>query len=231
MTLALALSNAARDLAPDKKLAQADVAVIDRAAAELSALWAARKPAEGQPASSGPQTTVTPQTASTGVLRVSPRGMALIQEFEGLHRLRSDGMIEAYPDPASGGDPWTIGVGTTGPDVKRGTVWTRQQALDRFASEVENKYAAGVRRLLGSAPTTQGQFDALVSFAYNVGLDEDEDTKAEGLGDSSLLRKHKAGDHAGAALEFAKWVNANGRRMNGLVRRRAAEAELYRGRA
>lgn len=189
---------------------------------------APEKPAESQSVPSGPQTASAPQNVSMGVLRVSPRGLALIQEFEGLHRLRSDGMIEAYPDPASGGDPWTIGYGTTGPDVRPGTVWTRQQAVDRFASEVENKYAAGVRRLLGNAPTTQGQFDALVSFGYNVGLDEDPDTKAEGLGDSGLLRKHKAGDYAGAAAEFGKWVNAAGRRMNGLVRRRAAEAELYR---
>lgn len=231
MTLALNLSNAARPLAPDGKLEQADVAVLDRAAAELQALWAARKPVEGRGGAEGGQGSAAASRPSTGLLRVSPRGLAMIQELEGLHRVRPDGMIVAYPDPATGGAPWTIGVGTTGPDVTRGTVWTRQQALDRFAAEIESKYAAGVRRLLGGAPTTQGQFDALVSFAYNVGLDEDPDTKAEGLGDSGLLRKHLAGDYAGAAAEFGKWVNANGRRMNGLVRRRAAEAELYRGQA
>lgn len=83
--------------------------------------------------------------------------------------------------------------------------------------------------LLAGRPTTQGQFDALVSFAYNVGLDIDDDDKAEGLGDSTLLRKHLAGDFAGAAAQFALWNKNDGRVMNGLTRRRAAEAALYRG--
>ena len=81
--------------------------------------------------------------------------------------------------------------------------------------------------LLAGAATTQGQFDALVSFAYNVGLDIDDDTAAEGLGDSTLLRKHKAGDYAGAKAEFLKWVKNDGVVMKGLTRRRAAEAALY----
>lgn len=122
----------------------------------------------------------------------------------------------------------TIGWGSTGRDIKLGTRWTQAQADDRFARDLA-MFAAGVEHLLGGAPTTQGQFDALVSFAYNVGLDDDADTLAEGLGDSTLLRKHKAGDYAGAAAEFAKWNKQKGKVLNGLTRRRAGEAAMYRG--
>jgi lysozyme len=67
--------------------------------------------------------------------------------------------------------------------------------------------------------TTQSQFDALVSFAYNVGL--------SALNDSTLLRLHKAGDYAGAKAQFARWDKNDGKVIKGLARRRAAEAALY----
>jgi hypothetical protein len=67
--------------------------------------------------------------------------------------------------------------------------------------------------------TTQNQFDALVSFAYNLG---------EGNLSSSTLRKlHNAGNHAGAKAEFGKWINAGGKPLAGLAKRRAVEAALY----
>ena len=53
--------------------------------------------------------------------RIGPAGTALIKEFEGCARLRRDGLVEAYPDPGTGGDPWTIGWGATGPRPKRAT--------------------------------------------------------------------------------------------------------------
>lgn len=68
-----------------------------------------------------------------------------------------------------------------------------------------------------------------MSFAYNVGLDIDDDDIAEGLGDSTLLKKHRRGDYAGAAAEFAKWNKAKGKVLSGLTRRRAAEAAIYKG--
>jgi lysozyme len=142
----------------------------------------------------------------------------LIQQFEGCAKKRPDGSFEAYPDPGSGGDPWTIGWGSTGADIKRGAVWTQQQCDDRFTEHLD-EFAGKVAKLLGDAPTTQHQFDALVSIAYNVGTGN--------LGSSTLLRKHKAGDHEGAAAEFAKWNKAAGKVMAGLTRRRAAEAALY----
>lgn len=143
---------------------------------------------------------------------------SLIKQFEGCAKKRPDGSFEAYPDPGTGGDPWTIGWGSTGSDIKKGVVWSQQQCDDRFASHL-NEFAAGVSKAIGNAPTTQAQFDAMVSFAYNVGLGN--------LASSTLLKKHKAGDHAGAAAEFAKWNKAAGKVLPGLTRRRAAEAGLY----
>jgi GH24 family phage-related lysozyme (muramidase) len=142
----------------------------------------------------------------------------LVQEFEGCEKKRGDGSFDAYPDPGSGGDPWTIGWGTTGPDVKRGVTWTQQQCDDRFIQDV-NKFAQGVAKVLGGAATSQHQFDAIVSFAYNVGIGN--------LTNSTLLKKHKAADYAAAANEFGKWNKAAGKVMKGLTRRRAAEAALY----
>ncbi len=162
-----------------------------------------------------------PKDEAPGLV-VSSKGIDLIKSFEGYAKARADGGCEAYPDPGSGGDPWTIGFGSTGADIRKGTVWTRQQADDRFRAHVE-EFAAGVRRLLGGAATTQGEFDALVSLAYNIGLGN--------LSTSSLLALHKAGDKGGACGQFQRWNRAAGRVMAGLTRRRAAEAELYAGRA
>ena len=144
----------------------------------------------------------------------------LIQQFEGCEKKKPDGTFQAYPDPGTGGDPWTIGWGSTGPDIKPGTVWTQQQCDDRFSEHLA-EFAAGVAKAIGNAPTTQSQFDALVSFAYNVGLGN--------LSSSTLLRKHKAGDFAGAAREFARWNKAAGKVLTGLTRRRNAESALYNG--
>ena len=173
----------------------------------------------------------------------SPRAKALIAEFEGLGEKMPDGRYRAYPDPASPmgqgkypkngpdvskGAPWTIGFGATGKTITRGTVWTLEQCERAFDAHLD-LFEAGVNRLLRrtNLPTTQNQFDALVSFAYNCGLDENRNGIAEGLGDSTLLKKHLAGDYVGAGQEFAKWARAKGKILPGLVKRRAAEAKLY----
>lgn len=167
---------------------------------------------------------VTVVTASRMGMRASAGGVALIHSFEQLR-------LTAYRDPgSSNGLPITNGWGSTrdlhGQPIKLGATWTREYADAVFARDLAD-FEQGVNVLIGSAPTTQNQFDALVSFAYNVGLDIDEDTKAEGLGDSTLLKKHLARDHAGAKTAFASWIYNDGRKMNGLIRRREAEAELY----
>jgi lysozyme len=138
---------------------------------------------------------------------------ALIERFEGRRH-------QAYPDPATGADPWTIGVGHTGPEVHEGLTWDDAQIDAALDADLKH-FDTGVTALIGAAPTSQNEFDALVSFAFNLGLGN--------LGKSTLLASHKAGDKAGAAIEFARWNRAGGKPMPGLTRRRAAEAALYRG--
>ena len=153
---------------------------------------------------------------------IGPDGTALIKRFEGCARLRRDGLVEAYPDPATGGEPWTIGWGATGKGLAQGerigpdSVWTQKDCDLRFASDLK-AYAAEVAHAIGDTPTTQSQFDALVSFHYNTGA----------IGRATLTRKHKAGDYKGAAAEFKRWNKAGGRVLKGLVNRRREEAALY----
>ncbi len=149
---------------------------------------------------------------------IGPQGLALIKRFEGCARKRSDGTFAAYPDPGTGGDPWTIGWGATGKGIARGTVWTQAECDARLERDLA-RFAREVNRTLGAAPTTQAQFDALVSFHYNTGA----------IAKATLTKLHCAGRYAEAAHEFARWVNAGGKKLSGLVRRRAAEAELYLG--
>ena len=153
---------------------------------------------------------------------IGAQGIALIKRFEGCAQLRADGLIHAYPDPGTGGEPWTIGWGATGRDhvhggrIAKGTVWTQAQCDARLEQDLV-RYAVEVARALGDAPTTQPQFDAMVSFHYNTGA----------IARATLTQKHRAGDHHGTAKEFARWNRAGGRVLKGLTRRRAAEAELY----
>lgn len=135
--------------------------------------------------------------------------LKLIKEYEGCE-------LEAYPDPGTGGDPWTIGWGATGSGIARGLTWTQAQADMRLSHDVA-KFMAGV---VAAAPKgTANQIGAMTSLAYNIGPDA--------FKDSTLLRLHNAGDYAGAQAQFARWNRAGGKVMKGLVRRRAAEAEVY----
>jgi lysozyme len=147
-------------------------------------------------------------------MQISARGLKLIADFEGLR-------LKAYPDPGTGGDPWTIGYGTTvypdGRKVKKGDVITEVQALDYLKQDVK-KFATSVNQL-ASVPLNQNRFDALVSFTYNLG--------AGALARSSLLRKLNAREYEAAAAEFDKWVYAAGRILPGLVNRRKAERKLF----
>jgi GH24 family phage-related lysozyme (muramidase) len=150
---------------------------------------------------------------------ISVKGQHLIHSFESCGKKRSDGMFEAYPDPGSkDGHPWTIGWGSTGPDIRPGVVWTQAQCDARFAQSI-GKYEKAVLNAIGNALTTQNQFDAMVSLCYNIG--------PIAFAKSTVARKHKAGDYHGAAAAFAMWVKNDGKVMRGLQRRRAAEADLY----
>jgi lysozyme len=167
-------------------------------------------------------------------MRTNEAGRALIKAAETLQ-------LRAYADPGSprakhkraigfddrrlSGEPWTIGYGHTG-GVKEGDVITVAQAEALFDEDLA-RFERDVTTLLGNFPVTENEFSALVSFAYNCGSDMDHDGKAEGLGDSALLRKLLAGDRKGAAAEFEKWIRSGGVVMPGLVKRRKAERELF----
>ncbi len=146
--------------------------------------------------------------------RLSEAGEALIKEFESCR-------LEAYQDSVG---IWTIGWGHIH-GVKKGDKITQEEADAIFDAEIE-MYIDGVNSML-KVEVTQGQFDAMVSLAYNVGLDMDLDDVAEGLGDSTLLKKVNRKDFAGAAEEFPKWNKAGGQVLNGLTRRRMAERAMF----
>ena len=149
--------------------------------------------------------------------KLGKKGAELIKSFESCEDRMPDGKFKAYPDPGSrDGKPWTIGWGSTGPDIVPGTVWTQEECDRRFEEDIVS-YVNEVAAAIGDAPTTQNQFDALVSFHYNTGA----------IREATLTRRHKAGDFEGARQAFAWWNKNDGKVMRGLVRRRKAEADLY----
>ena len=109
-------------------------------------------------------------------MKTSQAGIDFIKSFEQCH-------LRAYKD--SGG-VWTCGWGSTGSDVNENTEWTQEYADNRFERDLLIA-ERGVTELV-KVPLSQNEFDALVSFAFNVGIDIDSDTMAEGLGESTLLR-------------------------------------------
>ena len=161
-----------------------------------------------------------PPVTHPGPMRTSKAGLDLIKSFEDCAEAIGGGQFRAYLCPAK---VWTIGWGSTrdfqGKPIKPGTVWTQDQC-DRKKAEDMAAFEREVRDILGDAPVTQGQFDALVSFAYNLG--------GPNLRNSTLMRLHKAGNYEAAAKQFPRWNRANGKVLRGLTRRREAEAALYR---
>jgi lysozyme len=140
--------------------------------------------------------------------RCNAAGRALIQRFE-------DCRLTAYLCPA--GVP-TIGWGEVGSGIKLGLVWSQDYADHRFELSL-SKRERTVERLV-SVQVTDNEFSALCSFTYNVGENN--------LSGSTLLRKLNSGaPRAEVAEEFRRWVFAGGRVLNGLIRRRAAERDLF----
>lgn len=127
------------------------------------------------------------------------------------------------------GKPWTVGYGQTGKHIgPDSAMWTQSVAEANLQASLE-AYQAGVRRLV-RRKLLPHQECALISFAYNCGLDEDEDAIAEGLGDSTLLKRVNAGRFEDASREFGKWIHAGGRRnVPGLIARRDDERVMFLG--
>jgi lysozyme len=151
-------------------------------------------------------------------MKISDKGLSIIKEFEGYGRELPNGDCTAYQEHLGGGkyDIPTIGWGCT-EGVTMGLVWTRAQAEEALRREI-TKFEDGVTSLVRFIPT-QNQFDALVSFSYNVGLGA--------LAKSSVLRLANSGDFHGAADAFSMWTKAQGQTLPGLVRRRHEEAALF----
>ena len=146
-------------------------------------------------------------------MKTSQNGIAVMHYYESCR-------LKAYPDPGTGGEPFTIGWGDTGPDVVPGLVITQQEADDRFARRLAKEFEPAVTAALTRTPT-QGQFDGMVCLAYNIG--------AGAFAKSTLVRKFNVRDIPGAQAQFAVWNRADGRPMLGLTRRRASEAALFQG--
>jgi len=140
---------------------------------------------------------------------VSQIGRALIERNEGLR-------LDAYQDSVG---VWTIGYGDTGPDVVEGLTITKEEADRRLSNRLANEFGAAVNRAIGSAPTTQPQFDAMVSLCYNIGTGA--------FGGSTVIRRHVERDYPAAAAAFLLWTKAGGVVLAGLARRREEERALY----
>jgi len=152
----------------------------------------------------------------SGGLTVNAIAIALLHHFE---QCRLNAYIDAVGVP-------TIGWGSTyypsGERVKMGDKITQAQADDMFARIMERDFAAPIRSLLGSTPTTADQFGAMVSLAYNIGFD--------GFKGSSVFRRHRErASGADVTAAFLMWNKGGGKVLAGLTRRRNAEAALYRG--
>lgn len=149
-------------------------------------------------------------------MKTSNDGIELLHYFESCK-------LVAYPDAGSkDGNPWTCGYGATGSDIKEGVVWTQEQADTRFESDLKKKGEDPVIRNV-KVPLTQNQFDALVSWTYNLG---------EGnLKSSTLLKLINSGEFNNAAEQFLRWNKNDGKVMLGLTRRRVAEKALFEGKS
>jgi GH24 family phage-related lysozyme (muramidase) len=156
-------------------------------------------------------------------------GIDLIKRFEGLHKIRKDGLIEAYADPSLGWLLPTIGFGTTcfphGTPVKRGDTVTREQAECFLLWHVERVCMPHLERIPTWPIMNEHQRGALTSFSYNLG----DFYKRDGF--ESITRVCESpgrwGDREWVVEQFGKYVKSGGKMMAGLVVRRAAEAELF----
>lgn len=141
---------------------------------------------------------------------INAAGIALLKQFEGCK-------LVAYPDPGTGGGPWTIGYGHTGDDVTQSTTWTQRQCDAALVSDLA-KFEDAVTDMVNTT-ITDNQFSALVVLCYNIGVNN--------LSSSTLLADVNANKLGSAAAQFAVWNRAAGKVMPGLAARRAAERTLF----
>ena len=147
-------------------------------------------------------------------MKTNRAGIELIQAWEGCR-------LTAYPDPATDGDPWTIGYGHTSmagePHVTKGMTISQDQAAAILERDLV-KYEVAVSKLMTRNPN-ENQFSAMVSLCFNIGPGN--------MAKSSVVRLFNAGDVQGAADAFRMWNKAAGKVMKGLVNRRESERLLF----
>jgi lysozyme len=158
-------------------------------------------------------------------MNTSQTGIDLIKSFESCK-------LEAYPDPKTGAEPFTVGWGATGPDIGPDTVWTQEQADTRLLQDIAIREAIVDRAV--THDMTQGQYDAFVSIIFNVGPGspyKDGIVRLKNGNPSTLLRCFNAGDIGGCEKQWLLWVSPGSAVEHGLFRRRQAELVLFRGEA
>ena len=146
-------------------------------------------------------------------MKMSAAGLDTVKEFEGL-RLKADKCPAAV---------WTIGYGHTsaaGSPIVTSDLEITLEAAEEILKKDMGQYEDGVSKYV-KVDLNQGQFDALVDFAYNAGVGA--------LAKSTLLKKVNAGKFDEVPAEFMKWTKGGGKELPGLVRRRRAEVKLWRG--
>lgn len=148
--------------------------------------------------------------------QINSKGLEIIKDSETLE-------LHLYICPAG---KKTIGWGHVMPDDTYINMSITQGIAEEFLRADLEKAQKDVESLV-TVPLTDNQFSALVSLTFNIGSDIDADDIAEGLGDSTLLKKLNAGDYQGAADEFPKWRKGGGKVLKGLVIRRAKERSLF----
>jgi lysozyme len=152
----------------------------------------------------------------------SQDGIDLIKSFESCK-------LKAYPDPKTGGIPWTVGWGSTGANIGSNTIWSQEYADNQLISDISQREA--IVRNCVTVELTQGQFDAMVSIVFNVGsgsIMHDGIIRLKNGNPSTLLRKINNSDFSGAAIEWLKWISPGSSVSNGLLRRRNAELVLFK---
>jgi lysozyme len=147
---------------------------------------------------------------------INQAGVELIKGYEGYADALPDGRCRSYWDKHGG--VWTIGWGSTGPDITKGVIWSREQAEERLRDDID-RHALGVLRASPKLILYPNRFAACTSFAYNLGVGRYQS--------STLRRLVNLEEWDDAAEQFQRWVYAGGQKLTGLVRRRAAEAKLF----
>jgi lysozyme len=143
---------------------------------------------------------------------MNQKAIDLIKQFEGCK-------LAAYPDPATGGAPWTIGYGHTGSDVHPGLVIEESEAENMLSSDLDARQKQLATVLPQDVLDSEPKMAAILSLVFNIGIGN--------FKSSTLLKCIKSGDYESAAKEFLKWNKAAGKEMPGLTRRRQAEMNMF----